>query len=98
MVRNTGRMLASWRDGEVRDLQTDLMAVTLEIVAEALFGVDLAPQSRLIGPALGDVMAWFDRVFTGGLPLPRWIPTPATLKMPRALGRFGDLLSSVTPS
>ena len=94
MVRNTGRMLASWRDGEVRDLQADLMAVTLEIVAEALFGVDLAPQSRLIGPALGDVMEWFERVFTGGLPLPLWIPTPANLKMRRAIGRFDALVSS----
>ncbi len=36
-------MLASWRDGEVRDVHAEMMRLTLDIVAMTLFGADLRP-------------------------------------------------------
>src|SRR6516164_8264637 len=38
MVEAAGRMLATWRDGQVRDLHADLMRVTLDVVARCPFG------------------------------------------------------------
>src|SRR3954451_17634205 len=42
MVEAAGRMLASWRDGQVRDVHADLMHLTLDVVTRCLFGADLA--------------------------------------------------------
>ena len=38
MVSHTERMLATWRDGEVRDVHQEMRRLTLGIVAEVLFG------------------------------------------------------------
>src|SRR3954452_9096449 len=41
MVGYTERMLATWKDGQRRDVQDDMMRLTLEIVAKALFGAEV---------------------------------------------------------
>jgi cytochrome P450 len=41
MVALTERMLAGWRDGELRDLRVDLSALTLEVVCATMLGDDL---------------------------------------------------------
>ena len=42
MVEYTERMLSNWHDGESRDIHQDMMRLTLEIVAMALFSVEIA--------------------------------------------------------
>jgi cytochrome P450 len=46
MVEAAGRMLATWRDGQVRDIHAELMRVTLDVVARCLFGADLADRTE----------------------------------------------------
>src|SRR5919197_750609 len=41
MVAASERRIAAWRDGEVRDVHAEMMALTLEIVARTLFGADV---------------------------------------------------------
>jgi cytochrome P450 len=41
MVECTQKMLAGWRDGEVRDFHSEMDHVTVEIVARVLFNLDL---------------------------------------------------------
>ena len=41
MVQYTAQMLASWREGETFDINQELIALTLRIVAQALFGTDV---------------------------------------------------------
>ncbi len=43
-------MLATWRDGETRDLHQDMMRLTLRIVVRALFNVE-AEQTETISTA-----------------------------------------------
>ena len=75
MVEQTERMLATWRDGEVRDLHNDMSRLTLAIVAKTLFGTDLSAEADVIGESLEVVinhfmspMRWFR--FIDYLPLP----------------------------
>ena len=95
MVRKTDQMLARWSDGEVRDVHADLMSLTLEIVAEALFGVDVAPQARSVAHALGDFMRWFEIAFSEGVPLPLWVPTPANRRAVRAIRHFDAVIRDI---
>jgi cytochrome P450 len=53
MVEAAGRMLATWRDGQVRDLHADLMRVTLDVVGRCLFGADLADRADELVAAVG---------------------------------------------
>lgn len=56
MVSYTERMLASWRDGESRDIHQDMMRLTLEIVAMALFSVEIASDKDRVAVALDTLM------------------------------------------
>src|SRR5262249_30426830 len=46
MVSYAERMLESWQDVETRDMHLDMMRLTLEIVAKALFDADVAAQAH----------------------------------------------------
>src|SRR5262245_24383518 len=41
MVHDTERMLAGWRAGDVRDVHTDMMALTLRLAAKTLFNAEV---------------------------------------------------------
>jgi cytochrome P450 len=56
MVAYTERMLANWRDGESRDIHQDMMRLTLEIVAMALFSVEIASDKDRVAVALDTLM------------------------------------------
>jgi cytochrome P450 len=60
MVRYTERMLANWQeagnDGESRDIHHDMMHLTLEIVAMALFSVEIASEKDRVAVALDTLM------------------------------------------
>ena len=60
MVRDTERMLAGWRAGELRDVHTDMMAVTLRIAAKTLFNAEVDRDVADIGQAF-DAIAGRDR-------------------------------------
>jgi hypothetical protein len=66
MLEHTERMLETWADGQVRDTQDDMARLTLSIVANTLFGTDIASQADVVGRSLEVVvnrfmspMRWF---------------------------------------
>jgi cytochrome P450 len=52
MTRATRGMLDGWRDGETRNVHADMMALTLEIVAQCLFGAEVADVAGRVGHAM----------------------------------------------
>ena len=42
MVAHAEHMIAGWRDGDARDIYVEMMRLTLEIVTEELFEVEIA--------------------------------------------------------
>lgn len=58
MTEHTEQMLATWRDGETRDIALDLQGVTMRIVAKALFDADVASSSQRIGAAFNTIARW----------------------------------------
>src|SRR5262249_30433749 len=52
MVEHTLRLLASWRDGETRDILAEMMRLTLGIAAKTLFGADAVDQAEKVGAAM----------------------------------------------
>ena len=92
MVELAERVADSWRDGETRDLRADMTRLTLEIIAQALFGSGLTAKAGGIDAALREVGRSFNRRVASVIILPESVPTPANLRMRRAVRRLDEVL------
>src|SRR5215472_13392053 len=52
MTRAASRLLGSWINGESRNVHDDMMAATLQIVAQCLFGAEVASVAERVGKAM----------------------------------------------
>jgi cytochrome P450 len=88
MVSYAERALASWKDGETRDVHKDMMRLTLDIVAKTLFGVEIGEVARKIEGALEMLM----ERFTGlGTMVPLGLPTPSNIRAKRAVETLDEI-------
>jgi cytochrome P450 len=94
MVDYAERMLETWKDGEVRDIHSDMMRLTMEIIAKVLFGDDMAANTAQVGEALGVFFEQFDDRF-GLYSIPEWLPTPGNIRYKRAIARLNELIGGV---
>ncbi len=93
MVALTERMLSSWRGGTTRDVHADMTRLTLEIASKTMFGVDFTDGAgAAMEGALADIATTFRRRFYSLFRLPDVFPTPANLRLRRAVRRLDDIL------
>jgi cytochrome P450 len=95
MVDFTARLLESWHDGQVRDVQEDMMRLTLEIVAKTLFDAEIAGDTALASAAMETLMRSFIARTGRLLAPPHWFPTPLNLRVERAISRLERILAKV---
>jgi cytochrome P450 len=94
MGQHSRRLLASWRDGESRDISADMMNLTLSIVVRCLFGLELENSAAAgVGPALAKVIDHFSKVQT--LVVPGWVPTPENLGYRAALRKLYRIVDGI---
>ncbi|MFB6188553.1 MAG: cytochrome P450 [Halapricum sp.] len=74
MVAFTERLLDRSAVPETRNVHEDMMALTLEIVADALFAVDIRDDESEIGEALERVMEHARRQSGRPIEIPEWVP------------------------
>lgn len=82
---HTERLLNSWSSGDVINLEEEMKRLTLRIIADALFGVDLAEGSTELGIAFTRILEHFERISQTYIYLPEWIPTPENMSYRDAL-------------
>ncbi|TMT80226.1 cytochrome P450 [Haloterrigena sp. H1] len=82
---HTERLLNSWSSGDVIDLEEEMKRLTLRIIADALFGVDLTEDATELGTAFTRILEHFERISQTYVYLPEWIPTPENVRYRRAL-------------
>lgn len=88
MVDRAERMLEGWRDGEIRDVHPDMMHLTLEIVAKALFDAEVTADVDEVGEALDTVLEQVAARFRRPFGIPDWIPTPGNRRYRRGVARL----------
>ena len=93
MTRMTERMVDEWDDGEIRDIHDDMMQLTLEIVTNTLFGIDIRRQATEIGEALEVIMARSENAFVDLVP--RWAPTPGNRRFQNAVSQVETIVSAI---
>jgi cytochrome P450 len=93
MIRAGRSMLDGWTNGESRNVHQDLMAVTLEIVGQCLFGAEVAGAAQRVGKAMEVVTSRFLTDASQALLLPFDIPdffAPARQRAIRDLNEIID--------
>lgn len=95
MVDHTERMLARWRPGQSFDLHDEMMALTLHIVAETLFGADTGADAEAIGRALGVVMDVSADTLGQPFQIPVGWPTPTNLRFRRAVAALERIIGRI---
>lgn len=94
-VEYTERLLADWEDGEVRDVHGDVMQLAVEIVAKALFDVDIRGYESEIAEALEVVMDRSARRTRRPVDVPDWLPTPGNRRYRRALSTLDTIAAEI---
>lgn len=99
MVAQTERKLETWDDGEVRPFDRDVMEVTLRVVVQALFDLDLEHRIEKVADALDATMAYVDEIshsfwrFT-----PDAVPTPNRREYERATEHLDSVIYDLIDS
>jgi len=94
MVDYTTRAIADWRAGQIRRVDHDMMALTLDIVIQTLFGEALTPQERdAVGRAVDIGQEQVGEAFKTIVRLPDWLPTPAQRRQRWAVGVVDALIN-----
>ncbi|WP_439026845.1 cytochrome P450 [Haloarchaeobius sp. DT45] len=83
MVDETEDELATWAPGEVRNVHEDMMALTGEIVARSLFGVDVSDRTEVVAEALDVVMRHAESLTSSMVP--NWVPLPSKRRREEAV-------------
>src|SRR5262249_12375038 len=83
MVEYAERAMRGWKNGEMRDIHTDMMKITLEVVGKTLFNSDLTRDAREVGETL-EILLKLAADFGQSILIPMWVPTPRNIR-----GRMG---------
>lgn len=78
MVNCTESLLQEWQrktDGEVVDISTEMMRLTLKIVGLALFSTDISLEASAIGSALRQAFEHVNFKMNHLVTIPEWVPT-----------------------
>jgi cytochrome P450 len=95
MVELTERMLEGWAPGQVRDIQDDMMRVTLEIVARTLFDADVSGEAAGASEAMETALRAFTARVGRIIRLPERLPTPANLRLRRAVRQLDAIIFAI---
>ncbi|MFL6466837.1 MAG: cytochrome P450 [Pyrinomonadaceae bacterium] len=92
MVEHAVKTADSWTDGDVRDIDKEMMHLTLRIVGQTLFSADVEDEADEVGQAMTTVTELFNFLL---LPFSEWlqrIPIPPTRRFNRARDTFNSII------
>lgn len=92
MAELTRRMLADWRPGKHVEVEYEFSGLTSAIALKTLFGLESTEDRAAFVDALREAFDLMSDRFRKILAFPRWVPTPANLKLKRAIRHLDGVL------
>jgi cytochrome P450 len=89
MVNFTQRMVAKWQDQQVIQLDDEMSALTMQIVATSLFSEDVSDEVERVGWAMNVLQSLMT---SPAILLPSWIPTPIQQQRKRAVAELDRIV------
>ncbi len=96
MVDYTQQMIQEWQNGQVHDVNHDMMRLTLSIVAKTLFNADVNDSANRVGDAL-TVLLEVTNERTRSLiqAIPEWLPTEANRQAGKAVRDLDEIVMGI---
>ena len=92
ILEHTERMLAGWADGEARDVYASFKHLTLEIIAQIIFGEDAGPAALETLELFSFAFERFGKRLKSPVPLPDAFPSPGNIRLLKAIQRIDAAL------
>jgi cytochrome P450 len=92
MVRDTEEMLATWRDGEIRDTHRDMMRLTMEVVTHTLFNANVSDDADKVARALGILVEPFGSQATLKWILDNRFPTATNRRFNKVAAELDEVI------
>ncbi len=95
MVEFADRMAATWNDGDVRDIDKEMMRLTLQIVGKTLFDANVEDDADNVGNAMTSVSKLFDFLL---LPYSEWLqklPLPQARRFNKARATLNSVIYGI---
>ncbi len=93
MVEETETRMREWQDGTQLDLASEMMALTLRIIARTQFSADFSEKlQKTIGDAVTTINVDLIERTLSFPDFPLYLPTPANRRLKRALGILNELI------
>ena len=93
MVEYGERM--SWMDGDVRNIDTEMMQLTLQVVGKTLFGVEIGSEADEVGQAMTELVSMFDFLLVPFSEVLEKLPLPQTKRLQRAKESLNSIIYSI---
>jgi cytochrome P450 len=94
MAEYTEQLIATWRNGEERDIHEEMMQLALRIVSKTLFDADVTRDAKEVGETLDvllDIAANFGRTIL----VPLWVPSPRNIRAKLGIKRLEKVIYRV---
>jgi cytochrome P450 len=98
IVSHAMRMMDTFQDREIRDINAEMMKLTLGVVVKSLFGADFTREAERIDAPLTAVLEATNKRLISAVQIPSWVPTRRNLREKRALAQIEALLRKLIRS
>ena len=95
MVEYADRTSYSWQDGDIRDIDREMIYLTLQIVGKTLFNAEVGSDADRIGAALNTMVELFNFLL---LPFSEWLeklPLPHSIRFKRARKTLDEIMYGI---
>lgn len=86
------QMVNDWRDGETRDMLTDMTRLTMRVIAKTLFNADVSQDVAAISDAITNLLDIVNKRFDKLLILPDWVPTAENRLLIESVDKLDNLI------
>ena len=92
MVDSAERLSSEWHNGDVQDIDREMMRLTLQIVAKTLFSADVTDEANEVGKAMTTLVNMFNYLLLPFSELLEKLPLPQTRRLNRARNTLNTII------
>lgn len=95
MIEFSAKMSDEWRDGEVRDIDHEMMRLTLNIVGKTLFNADVEKDASEVGAAMTTIVSMFNFMLFPFSEYLEKLPLPPIIRLKKARKTLDDVIYKI---
>ncbi|MGQ3413706.1 cytochrome P450 [Natrinema sp. LN54] len=92
---HTEYKLSQWEDGDIVLFGKEMKELTLSIITDALFDIDLRSENWELTSVFDEIIEYFTYIAQTYLYLPEWIPTSRNRSYRRALAKLDEIVDEI---